>query len=203
MGTSQHFIDLTERAAKAALAAGDEDTILLLEGFNGEEVDTVSFEEFPWSAEYLVWKAAKEAENEPEEEEAAEPELTLPENGGSGSYDSTGFLSFYGADSGQTFGLVSAGMVESGGTRFGLYVVPVDGELLRITGSGQGGIPTSELLIRTVAVAADGSLLQPVNTNCNVNMTNPRKAGSYSCSIRRRFRKACFSILPRSWRAAC
>jgi hypothetical protein len=55
----QHFLDLTARAAEAAMAAGDGDVISLLEGFNDKYVKTVPFEEFSWSEEYLAWKAAQ------------------------------------------------------------------------------------------------------------------------------------------------
>ncbi len=55
----KHFADLTTRAAEAAFASNDEDTILLLEGFSGDIVHTVPFEEFTWSDDYLAWKEAK------------------------------------------------------------------------------------------------------------------------------------------------
>ena len=55
----QRFLDLTARAAEAAMAAGDGDVISLLEGFNDTYVITVPFEDFSWSEEYLAWKAAQ------------------------------------------------------------------------------------------------------------------------------------------------
>lgn len=55
----QRFLDLTARAAEAAMAAGDGDVISLLEGFNDTYVKTVPFEEFSWSEEYLAWKVAQ------------------------------------------------------------------------------------------------------------------------------------------------
>jgi len=91
---SRHFIDLTERAAQAALATGDADTILLLDGFDGDTVKTVPFEEFPWSEDYLAWKMANEMESEPGDTDDVEQKRSPLENGGSVSLNGTDFLQF-------------------------------------------------------------------------------------------------------------
>lgn len=91
---SRHFIDLTERAAQAALATEDADTILLLDGFDGDTVKTVPFEEFPWSEDYLAWKTANEMESEPGDTDDVEQKRSPLENGGSVSLNGTDFLLF-------------------------------------------------------------------------------------------------------------
>lgn len=56
---SQNYLDLTARAAEAAMAAGDKDVISLLEGFRSHEMKTVPFADFSWSEEYLAWEATQ------------------------------------------------------------------------------------------------------------------------------------------------
>lgn len=55
---AEHYQQLVERAGKTALSDGETDTLALLAGFQDDR--TVSFQEYGWSADYLIWQTDDE-----------------------------------------------------------------------------------------------------------------------------------------------